>query len=542
MRESFMSVVAFREVRKRLQLARRELSATTTRMAVDVSRGLSRVAALQLLLAGCTSNEAPERDPAATHDAGRDASDDADLPEADAAPSDRDSGMPEPGRDAPSQPVSFTASSANMLNPERGFYTTTRLTSPGDLAYVRAEGKTLVYAAAHLDDYLGDNHEQDLPEHLLTDVQAGFDAVRAAGIKAVVRFQYDDGERYPAGANDATEATMLRHIAQLAPLLSANEDVLFLLQAGFIGAWGEWHTSLNFVDGPDGKEPRQRIVEGLLDALPSSRRVALRYPAYKRMFFGEQVTSLDDLLASSGRARAAHLNDCFLSSEDDVGTYQYEPLETLKTYLEGDTARVPIGGETCAVHERNACSVATAEMARFHWTYINDQYHREVLARWDDEGCRPDIERKLGYRLALVEGSLPAEVKPGGSMRIALTLRNEGWAAPTNPRPVLLVLEDGGQRLVAELQADPRTWLPGDHELVARLRIPSALAEGDYRLALWLPDAADSLRERADYAIQLANEGTWGAASGDNTLGSLRVTASAEGDAVSDAPQFATIR
>jgi hypothetical protein len=485
-------------------------------------------------LVGCTNGATMPHDAAAARDAGHH--------ERDAGHhDDAGDGAPEPERDAPGKPVTFTASDAVLLNPERGFYTTTQLTSPGDLAYVRAEGKTLVYASVHLDEYLGSDHEHDLPAELLGDVQAGFDAVRAAGLKAVVRFQYDDGEGYPTGANDASEATMLRHVAQLAPLLQANEDVLFVLQAGFIGCWGEWHTSLNFVDGPDGKEPRQRVVEALLDALPGTRRVALRYPAYKRMFFGAEPTRAADLASHDARARAAHLNDCFLSSEDDVGTYQYEPLDTLTTYLEADTAFVPIGGETCALHERNACPSATAEMARFHWTYINDQYHPDVLARWTAEGCRPEMERKLGYRWTLVSGSLPEAVRPGGTFRVELTLRNDGWAALTNPRLVYVVLERGGERLSAALEVDPRSWLPGEHTLSARLRVPAALAEGTYRLALWVPDAAAGLRARADYAIQLANEGLWVEASGDNPLGTLRVAHDAAGDARSDAARFEAI-
>jgi hypothetical protein len=495
------------------------------------SRWHASLIASQLLLGACTDELSPPADAAAPRVDAGDGS----------APAGQDSATPEPGQDASSVPVSFAASDAILLNPERGFYTTTLLTSPGDLSYVRAEGKTLVYAAAHLDEYLGTDHEKDLPAELLTDVQAGFDAIRAAGVKAVVRFQYDNGEGYPTGANDATESTMLRHITQLAPLLAANEDVLFVLQAGLIGCWGEWHTSLNFVDGPAGKEPRQRVVEALLAALPESRRVALRYPAYKRMFFGEAITSSSDLIENAGRARAAHLNDCFLSSEDDVGTYQYEPIDTLMTYLEADTERVPIGGETCAVHERNACATATAEMARFHWTYINDQYHPEVLARWTAEGCRPDMERKLGYRLALASGRLPEEVRPGGTFRVELTLRNEGWAAPTNPRPVFVVLEREGQRLSTPLAIDVRTWRPGEHTIEARLRVPSDLAEGSYRLALWLPDAADALRARAEYALRLANDATWVEASGDNTLGTLEVSAGAAGDAIGDASSFEVI-
>lgn len=443
--------------------------------------------------------------------------------------------------DAPGSPVSYTPSTEIILNPERGFFRTANLATVRDLDDVRADGKTLVYAAVHLDDYLGANHAQDLPQQLLDDVQDGFAAVREAGLKAAVRFQYDDGEGYPGGADDATEAWMLKHIQQLGPVLKSNEDVLFVLYAGFIGAWGEWHTSNNFVDGPAGEAPRKRIVDALLLAAPTTRRVMLRYPAYKRMFFGEPATSDAQLLAGADVSRAGHHNDCFVSSADDVGTYQYEPVDVLKDYLAEDTRNVPIGGETCAVHASNSCETTTAEMERFHWTFINDEYHPEVLARWQDEGCRPDIERKLGYRIALKSGSLPTAVRPGGSFTLDLTLANEGWAALTNARPVFIVLDGQGQRLTAELPVDARTWQPGPIQIHVRLRLPSDLAPGAYELALWLPDAATELRGRPEYSVQLANQGAWNATRGDNTLGELAISDAAAGDVDAAAATFTVI-
>jgi hypothetical protein len=325
-------------------------------------------------------------------------------------------------------------------------------------------------------------------------------------------------------------------------VLKANEDVTFVVEAGFIGAWGEWHTSLNFTDGPSGAGPRKDIVNALLAAVPSTRRVALRFPAYKRMFYGTSATTEAQLLAGADVSRVAHHNDCFVSSPDDVGTYQYEPIDVLKAYLADDTKYEPIGGETCAVDARNACTTTTAEMARFHYTHMNDEYNQDVLATWASQGCRPDIERKLGYRLTLRTGALPSVVRPGGSFMLDVSLTNDGWAAPTNPRPVFVVLDGQGKRLTAQIAIDPRTWLPGPVRILAHLRVPATLAAGPYRLALWLPDAADAIRSRPEYAIQLANTGTWNATQGDNTLlGAMMVSASASGGADPAARDFAVI-
>ncbi len=446
--------------------------------------------------------------------------------------------------DAPASAITFTASDAVIMNPERGFYATANLATGRNFANVRQGQKTLLYGAVHLDAYLGTNHAQALPQTLLDDTDAGFAAARSAGVKVILRFQYDDGEGYDSGdgANDAPKDWMIRHIEQLAPVVKKNEDVLFVYQAGFIGAWAEWHTSQNFRDGTADAAIRKEIVEAMLAGAPESRTVGLRYPAYKRMFYGVAPISDAQAFSATSIARVGHFNDCFVSGTDDVGTYQYEPMATLKDYLALDTRYVPIGGETCAVDARNECPIATGEMERFHWTYINEEYNEDVISRWTAGGCRADIDRKLGYRIALTSGSAPREVKPGGSFTLTLGLSNEGWATMMTPRPVIAVLESAaGQRLEAVLPVDPRAWLPGTHELSVRLRVPADLVAGTYRLALWLPDMAEGLRSRPEYSVELANQGVWNATRGDNTLAQITLAASAPGTADPGATSFAVI-
>jgi hypothetical protein len=449
-----------------------------------------------------------------------------------------------PTTDAPSSALTFTASDAVIMNPERGFYATANLATGRNFSNVRQSQKTLLYGRVHLDAYLGTNHAQDLPPKVLEDVDAGFAAARTAGIKVIVRFYYDNGEGYASGtgANDAPKDWMIKHIQQLAPVLRRNEDVLFVYQAGFIGAWAEWHSSQNFRDGMADAAIRKEVVEAMLAGSPESRTVGLRYPAYKRMFYGTAPISAAQAFTATSLARVGHFNDCFVSGTDDVGTYQYEPMATLKDYLALDTRYAPMGGETCAAHARNECPIATGEMERFHWTYINEEYNQTVISRWTAGGCRADIDKKLGYRIVLTSGSAPKEVKPGGSFTLKLGISNVGWAAMMTPRPVILVLESAaGQRLEAVLPADPRMWLPGAHEITVRLRVPANLVPGTYRLALWLPDMAQGLRSRAEYSVQIANQGVWNATRGDSTLAQITLADSAPGTADPGATSFAVI-
>jgi Domain of unknown function (DUF4832)/Domain of unknown function (DUF4874) len=329
---------------------------------------------------------------------------------------------------------------------------------------------------------------------------------------------------------------VLTHISELKPLLEANADVIAVVQAGVIGAWGEWHTSTNNLTEP---ATRKEILEALLTAVPASRSVQLRYPAYKQALYGDALT---DALAfgSTARARVGHHNDCFVSGPTDVGTYPDNQVDFYRDYLGADSAFVAVGGETCAVSPpRSECPSAIAEMTKMHFSYINREFQADVLAGWS--GCRDEMEKRLGYRLLLKSAELPSAVKPGGSFTLAAELENQGFAAPFNARPVFVVLRGADLNVHVQLtQAEPRRWLKSA-SLRARLRLPSSLPPGTYTLGLWLPDAAPTLQARSDYALRFANETVWDAASGENTLGSFEVSESAPGTAVTDAASFSLL-
>ena len=133
------------------------------------------------------------------------------------------------------------------------------------------------------------------------------------------------------------------------------------------------------------------------------------------------------------------------------------------------------------------------------------------------------MKKQLGYRLALVEGSYPDSVAVNGPLTIRIDLRNEGWAAPFNPRPVELVLREQGTGTLHRLPltADPRLWLADDdglHTISQTLALPAEVTPGSYDLLLSLPDADPALAARPEYAIRLANGDIWQAESGLNDL------------------------
>lgn len=411
----------------------------------------------------------------------------------------------------------YAISDAVLLNPERGFFTPYTLPGSAGFSAIRLTGKTLVHLNIRLDDY----RQNDLPESLLNSLDQNFADIRSSGLKAIPRFSYNQGP-YPDSEPDAPKAWILRHIQQLTPVLQKNSDVIAWLEAGFIGAWGEWHTSTN---GLDNITDKRELLEALLVALPN-RFVQVRYPAN----IIEMYPSPNDAV----RARVAHHNDCFLSSDTDVGTYERNGINTIErdqAYLSELTRFTPMSGETCAPYPpRSECNSAIREMELLHFSALNEAYHKGIIRSWERGGCFDEINHRLGYRLALREAAFNQQVRPGGILNLKVELQNTGFAAPINPRSLYIVLyKDQSVHAVALDQVQPIFFQPGVFSFAAKLRLPSNLEQGEYRLALWLPDSAETLRNNPLYAIRLANENVWEENTGYNVLGQVNVSQSAPG-------------
>jgi hypothetical protein len=413
---------------------------------------------------------------------------------------------------APGEPVriAFVGTDAPIPNPERGFYGRVELERPGayDLdAQVRA-GRTLLHAYVRLDDYV----DREIPATFLAALDAGFADVRRAGAKVVLRFTYNfpSDTRDPAQIRDAPIERALAHVRQLTALLRRNADAIAFLEAGFVGAWGEWHTSGSGLDTPGNK---QRIRDALLAALPRERTVLFRRPADLVDWYGHDAWA-DAPAAGSPRARSGLHNDCFLSSPTDAGTYPAD-RPGLRATARRAAAHVPVGGETCDVPPaRGRCADILEEGRAYGVTYLNDAFYRPAFHdRWAAEGCLTTVERSLGHRIRIASIALPTVVRRGETLEMALRLHNDGWARPYNPRDLVLRLEprDGGAPL--ELKAtgiDVRRWLPtppGAPPIVERVRfhLPAMIAPGDHDVAIGLPDPAARLAADPRYAIRPAN-------------------------------------
>ena len=185
---------------------------------------------------------------------------------------------------------------------------------------------------------------------------------------------------------------------------------------------------IDSTNGLDNNADRTEILNAILDALPVDRTVGIRTPHFKREIFNG--SPIDATLNDHGRRmhltvpiyrELGHLNDCFLASGADFGTYIYQAAGWTRA---AELAISVVRANTGLMAVKPALTVryclgtnAISEMSQLHTDYLNFDYNPDVIQRWRNEGVFDEISTRLGYRYELQSASLPDAVKPSGLLR-----------------------------------------------------------------------------------------------------------------------------
>lgn len=411
--------------------------------------------------------------------------------------------------------IQYQPSQEIFPNPERGFMHLLIAQSEGQplnpytLASLKEEGLSIVQRFYYLENF----KDKPLSALELELINNDMQLLRDAGFKCILRFAYTDD----MSGTDAPLDIVKQHLDQLKPVFEQNQDVIAFVQAGFIGAWGEWHSSSN---GLATVENEKEVINKLLSVLPAGIMVQVRTPRAKQDIVGTMMP-LDAALAYSSdiRARIGHHNDCFLAGGTDYGTYTN--ITTDKDYISKEALYVPTGGETCPPEGAFPdCTTAKTEMALLKWTYLNLDWYQPVLDAWRNSGCFDDFRRNMGYRLVLQTAKFPKSVKTADYLAIEIKLTNKGYAPVYNEKKSSLVLINTAtnNQYNIDLQADIRRCKPNGVQTISESLSLAGIPAGTYHLYLKVADKNENLAGRSEYRIRFANLNLWNEESGLNDL------------------------
>ena len=317
---------------------------------------------------------------------------------------------------------------------------------------------------------------QDLTEDALNVLQTTFDNIRAFGGHVIVRICYDPW--YNGRSNVTPEHKwVLRHVEQLAPVLSKNIDVIVALEMGMHGAYGEMHsdTSITY----------DRVAEAtnlMLRNTPPELKILTRTGYYSAKVLGFDNWGVDfhidgEKFAEIAKAkgdtmyRVGMFNDGYLGTQYDYGTWGADCKTSIcreegVAWLEKYGVNTPYGGEALTTANGyqviNTPEFLAYEGFRTHTSYLNIQWNNTLIDSWkkshfkgkdfEYDGTKIDsltgfkyINDHLGYRYVLRESWITDTIGADGIFRAKLRIQNVGFGNLTRKMKTSLYVSGSRQ-------------------------------------------------------------------------------------------------
>ena len=449
--------------------------------------------------------------------------------------------------------IIYGADDSFFANPETGaFYeflntgTNVFLPPVADIrSTLKKEQQTKGVSMVFLTYYLGDYKYQDLPQSILARIDADLATLRELGLKADPHFHYaydydyEKPQDWREPERDAAKDVIVRHAAQLKPVLAKNADVIALISWGMIGPWGEqWISSsgnvgdANSVDSVNNNT--RAIFRAMLDATPPDRMVTF-LPRGKRQLYGDVPTSAAEAFTGTDKSRVGIENQCFLTDSLE-GNYSNNDGRGPTSYLAVDGLYVPqVAFPDVGCGSRPTADQFIAELDRGHWDHVNYAISN-VLNKTDTDPEVVRVMKSIGYRFSMRNATVQNTVQAGQPFKMTISMANLNGGTLYNPRKIEVIFrhKTTGAKFVQNIVGDSvgnRLYFPSAHETktwTLGFTPPASLPAGQYDVLLNLPDPYPSLYARPEYSIRLANHDVWEAATGYNGLRhTLTVTAPA---------------
>lgn len=439
------------------------------------------------------------------------------------------------------KPLPGTKSKELLKNPNRGFRLELTMNPSNGNALnstVTAEASLVQQLDYYKEDspqlaqnyiYLTDYSYKDLDQKALDNIQKYFDALKRNKIQSLLRFCYEYNETN--NVVGPTTEQMLRHMKQLKPIVEKNKDLIHVIQAAFIGLWGEWHH-------PVYPHDEKTVLEAILDMAPESKFVQVRLVKYKNVLDANdprrsRVSYHDDYLVGEDHGwSVANANitaeykqllsdapNMLIDGEMPWGTDTYYNHGEIDGTLMAQRLQEQHFTSMSVVHNyKEGGQFATYNMVKWKSVSANESYLKENGLRYapawlkDSNGKETTrsvfayIRDYLGYYIAA--DNLKATVN-GKTVQVSLDLMNYGFSAPLGMKEISVVITDKNNQVIASRKAcDLISLQPGKKITVSQSLSASELYAG-YKIGIRFVNAVDT-------PAKLANDVEY--ANGVNTL------------------------
>jgi len=351
-----------------------------------------------------------------------------------------------------------------------------------------------------------------LPSSMLADIDSRLGAFGGTGMRLLLRFDYNMGPSGSLSGADVPASLISSDIDQLAPIVLKYRDLIFALQAGFIGQWGEWHdsTSGNVAAGPE-KTVLDKEASYFAGVFP----ILVRYPGALIQYTGNLTPPVNFGLHDDGFASDPQpdpdTNPCRQELGYCLNQYTQQQLVSYKTAVATNTMFVAEPWQVNSTDQ--SCSmldILSYGTPLQSFTLL--PYPLSIGSNLVSQGCATSFFNKVGTRIELQNATIIGNPTANGNLYVAVTLVNTGYGHVIRQRPVTLVLISNGS-IVAQMPiplggmdlrqlASSSTPVPQTFQF--NITLPSTFpSSGSISSALLIPDPAPSLTSEPPYALPL---------------------------------------
>ena len=135
-------------------------------------------------------------------------------------------------------------------------------------------------------------NKEKIPTKKINEINKYFDIMRNYNYQVIFRTVYDSvGEKNP----EPEFETMLNQIESLKEVYQKNKDIIFVVEAGYLGSYGEWHSGKYDKD----KNKTNTVISKLLEVIPQNIQINLRKPSFIMDYIGTTETVTEDIAYSN---------------------------------------------------------------------------------------------------------------------------------------------------------------------------------------------------------------------------------------------------
>lgn len=424
----------------------------------------------------------------------------------------------------------FTESVETILNPDCGFYRPIGFSlteNGGNKSSIGVNGDV---SLQHLRINLGQfsrevNGQEDkvLSQQALDYLDGVLDTLYKNNKNAIVRFAYDNFD----GVEDKepSEEMILTHQSQVCNVLNKYQNTITAIEVGFVGKWGEMHTSkLANYDTID------KLIDGYLtqtDNFP----ILTRTPRMIYHYLGFTVNVLEDenniILPSSNAYRLGIYNDGYLGSGNDLGTYADREKEI--KWLQNQTNHLPFGGEimnnsmayieNCLPYMREV----NLSYLNYEWNYNMTQtnwgsnfYTSEIgdEKNYFGQTAQVYVRNHMGYRLVLNSSKIYKQ--NSNKYEFEINLNNIGFGNVNRAKQMsLVVVNENGEN--SEIKLDK--LYKGENQILIKQKLNLQSGNNKIYLKLYNGFYQDSSR----YEIAFSSTGVFDKNLKANYVGEINI-------------------